>query len=394
MASDPERARIFRTNHGRQNGVKSADTGNTRGIQCDADRRNRPAITVHIHRFALTDRPRGFEAVHLRHLAVHDDQVVNMLVEGCNRLPSVTDDVDPASERQQVLADNLLIDRMVLRHQDADIQFRPLHNRVSVYFDLCRRSLVVGGTIGMRRQRVADSFSKVGLLEWLYQADDIAPPACRDCGRILSQRGKHDHGEICHHGILSDALDEVDSARPLRRVVDQRQVIGMTGSVREHQFRQRRLYRFQARADDAQIPQLALDDFLHFETVIKDQRTLSRKSYRAQSWRRIGLHNRTRNLHAKHRSATDFAVDLDPSSHDLDQLAHDRETQARAFNPAVGCAVDLPEGVKNTCESVLWYADTGVSDLYANSRLRIASVQRHDVNGDDAPVGKLDRVPG
>jgi hypothetical protein len=47
--------------------------------------------------FALADRPRGLEAVHLRHLNVHQHQVKAVTIESCQSLTAVFSHRHPVS---------------------------------------------------------------------------------------------------------------------------------------------------------------------------------------------------------------------------------------------------------------------------------------------------------
>ena len=65
------------------------------------------------------DPARRFEAVHDRHLAIHQDQVEAGCTTGLDRLGTVSAKMHAASESLQLFERQNLIDRVVFDHQDA-----------------------------------------------------------------------------------------------------------------------------------------------------------------------------------------------------------------------------------------------------------------------------------
>ena len=65
------------------------------------------------------DLPGCFEAVHLGHLDVHEDEVVRELLDGLDGLDAVRGDVGAVAHRLEDEERDLLVDRVVLGQQDA-----------------------------------------------------------------------------------------------------------------------------------------------------------------------------------------------------------------------------------------------------------------------------------
>ena len=74
--------------------------------------------------FGASYRGRRLVAVHLRHLHVHQHEPVARALNGPDRLAPVRDEVGRVTEAQEVLADDLADDRVVLRDQHARATFR------------------------------------------------------------------------------------------------------------------------------------------------------------------------------------------------------------------------------------------------------------------------------
>ena len=70
-------------------------------------------------------------------------------------------------------------------------------------------------------------------------------------------------------------------------------------------------------------------------------------------------------------AASDLAVDGQPPAHQLDQLARNRETEARAPVPTSRRTVRLAEGVEDLPLFVLGHADPGIDHLDFNIRFTI-----------------------
>ncbi len=67
----------------------------------------------------LANGSSGGIAVQDRHLTVHEDEVEAMHGEDLDRVPAVAHQVDLAAGRLEHSANHLLVDRMILHHQDA-----------------------------------------------------------------------------------------------------------------------------------------------------------------------------------------------------------------------------------------------------------------------------------
>ena len=72
-------------------------------------------------RFALADRAGGLEPIHLRHLAVHEDEIVGELGEELHRFETVGRHVDPAAQLLQEANGDFLVDHIVLDHEHAGV---------------------------------------------------------------------------------------------------------------------------------------------------------------------------------------------------------------------------------------------------------------------------------
>ena len=72
---------------------------------------------VLIRAFPAADLPRGCVAIHLRHLAIHEDQVVGQNAEHLYRLPAIRRQVRADAELFEHARGNLLVHDIVFRHQ-------------------------------------------------------------------------------------------------------------------------------------------------------------------------------------------------------------------------------------------------------------------------------------
>ena len=75
--------------------------------------------------FEAADPARRLEAVHLGHLAVHEDHVVGQLRPQLERFDAVRGDVHAAAELAQHAHGDLLVDRVVLGDERASARRLP-----------------------------------------------------------------------------------------------------------------------------------------------------------------------------------------------------------------------------------------------------------------------------
>jgi hypothetical protein len=69
-------------------------------------------------RFESPDRPRRLEPVHLRHVAIHEHDIVAAGLECFDRLCAVIHRARPRLQAGQRFGDHLAVDRTVISHQD------------------------------------------------------------------------------------------------------------------------------------------------------------------------------------------------------------------------------------------------------------------------------------
>ena len=69
--------------------------------------------------FLGADRARGLEAIHVGHLAIHEHQIVDGVIESRDGLPAIRDHVDVMSGLLQQAHGDLLIHPIVLGDQNA-----------------------------------------------------------------------------------------------------------------------------------------------------------------------------------------------------------------------------------------------------------------------------------
>ena len=105
--------------------------------------------------FQAPDLARRRIAVHVRHLAIHEDHVVGVAAETIQGLPAAGGHVDPATELGQRAERYLLVDPVVLLTTTASprigrplIDVRPRRPRVRVGDDPARRDLWRNGLFG------------------------------------------------------------------------------------------------------------------------------------------------------------------------------------------------------------------------------------------------------
>ena len=75
------------------------------------------------------DRGGRLEPVHLRHLDVHEDEIVGKIADRLDRFPAVGGDIDAVAQLGDQAGGDLLVDLIVLGHQDA--QAAGGHGRLS-----------------------------------------------------------------------------------------------------------------------------------------------------------------------------------------------------------------------------------------------------------------------
>ena len=73
-------------------------------------------------RLALTDQAGRLEPIHLRHLAIHEDDVVGERGEELHSFQPVGRHVDPAAQLLQEANGDFLIDHIVLHHEHAGVE--------------------------------------------------------------------------------------------------------------------------------------------------------------------------------------------------------------------------------------------------------------------------------
>ena len=326
---------------------------------------------------------RRFEAVHLRHLNVHEDDVVVTLGNGVDRFPSVPHDVHLVAALDEHGHGDLLVDGVVFRQQHAH---RTTRFRNGMARDDLGRRLFRSGEHGAQRFeeiRARDRFRQIPADAQLAAALAVAALARRcqhqqpgagqrlvganSCGELEAVHVRHLHIQNCQivrRSLRDGAAQRGQSIRGSGHFVD------LDGFGGQHTVK------------NAPIGLIVIDDE-HAPTGQRGNRSNpAGRSYFG------GQRNRKGELAA----ASHFTRDLELASHELHHALRDGETQAGSTVAARHGRVRLRELLEDRLPMFRRNADSRVADGKAQSHVIVRDRHRRDGDHNFALLGELDRV--
>ena len=334
-------------------------------------------------RLQIADRARGAEAIHLRHLAVHQHERITPAAQRLDRGASVRRDLAAVAQNLQHLLAHCQVYFVVLDQKDA--RFVPctarLHRRI------------------LRKRQAGPAFEqRVERGQQFFPAHRLGEPAPnselaqRRRAYVLPDRAQHQQFGARERCVLANAARKLQSVHLRHMHIEHRNAVRVTlGHRLQHRQRLRPARR--AVGADPFRAHLLAQDIAIGGVVIDDQHMQAAQA--APRRLRPGLaygNALERQDEPERRTLPQAALHVDFPTHQLDQLPADRKTQPGAAVAPGGAGIALPECLEDAFPLARFDADPGVAHLEAQHRLALAAATRGDSQHHFAPVGKLDRV--
>ena len=207
--------------HARRQTLLAATRQHLRG-----HRHNRNVL---VRAFPAADFPRGCVAIHLRHLAIHEDQVVGQKAEHLHRLPAVRRQVRTHAELFEHARGHLLVHDIVLGHQHPYRQAAEANRqRAAHLFDRAIRPDVSGNRrLVLPRPRRRERIQQLRLPHWFDQR------RVNRAALLLPDLDPLTDGSQQHHHRFADLRIRLDGARQLgavharHLVIENREMVGI-----------------------------------------------------------------------------------------------------------------------------------------------------------------------
>ena len=339
-------------------------------------RDDRQTLRLPADLFPLPDLARRFIAVHHRHLAVHQHDVVAAALHRGQRFLAVGHDVEFATERLQHVARDELVDAVVFGHQHAAVQAQRRAGGTD-------RRLLGGDAADGLRQCTVELVAAHRLGEISADAGFARP---RQLVGRMQRRHEHDaqprqRRVVAHGGGQRQAIH----ARHLH--VDDRQLEGVAVACGLAQLLQPGQAVVRRRAAHAHRLRVVVEDLGVGGVVVDHQHAaagqLARVGHRGQALRLL-----ERQREPERRALAFAALDADLAVHQVDQVAADRQAEAGAAEAPRRRAVGLRERREQALSGLVRNADAGV----ANADVQAPRVVHADGDDDLAAFGELDGV--
>ena len=282
---------------------------------------------------ALRDTARALEAIHLRHLHVEQDQIIDPLVQRLEDFEAIVRHVRAVAEFGQQAQADALVDGIVVGQQDAQR-------------DAAREAGIRPGGHGpvrlpshLHAQGPTKRIQELPGPDWLV--NENGNPQSRRPRIIATQphRGKQQEGQVVPRGLLADGFCERQAVLIRQLQINQRGVKslcfrnGFEGVSTAGGTFHDQTPLSGAMLDVTPVGGVVFDD----EQACAGQRRLRRlPSGRGGSGGGLGF-----NREMKRRALARVALHPNASAHQLRQLFADRQTQARATVAARGGGIYL-----------------------------------------------------
>ncbi len=341
-------------------------------------RRHRHDGHVAVRRVHGADAARGLEAVHARHVAVHQHQLVVLLREALERLDAVVGDGDFAAEALQHADRDFLVGAVVLDHENAAVA------------EAVARPGAFGARHETRRRRLVDE-QRAQAVEQRRAAQRLAERLRDRQPREPVAVGARAHAEA--HHVLRAAPERVDEGlggRIDQALVDDRDVEANRGA---RERRGRGGDRVHRRELHALAGQHGGHRALHQRVVVAEQHAgLARQRQQRARLPAALARADERQFEVEPAAAAGDAVHRDLPAHQPHQFAADRQPQPRAAVTAGGGAVGLREGLEDLLLHRGVDAHARVGDLEAQPEVHAVFLDQRHRRADRAGFGELDRV--
>ncbi len=335
-----------------------------------------------------TDRRRGLEPVHVRHLDVHQHQVEAAFLDRPQRLASVLHRDHDVPLLLEEPRHHAAVDEIVLRHEDG--QGPPMVPQGVARHELLPGVRDGGVQHGAHRLQELQRVDRLGEI-----AGDPQLTAARGVAS-LPGRGQHDDLEVPETGLRADRLRHHEAV--LLRQLD----------VEEHQGARRSLVARAAQGLQGGVA--ALDrqgreppGSQHFDevpavgrVVVHDQDGPSLECLELGAPGAPGAPHRLQadaGGEGEDAAAARRALDRDPATHHLDELGGDRQAQPGAAVAPRGRSVDLGERLEDQRLLLRRNPDPRVNDVEPQNEPVAATILHPDPHRHLAAFGELDRVP-
>ena len=308
--------------------------------------------------FELAEAASGGVAVHFRHLAIHQHDIVMDAVDGFERLKPVGRDVGRETEFLQLLQGHFLIDDVVLGQQDLEVTAQGDRLVLAGFRRVGRRALAGRGhdaEQGLEQLSLLDGFDQPGFDASLLHGGRMDP---------LAHRGQDHHLGMAKPRVGLDFLGHRQAVHPGHHHVQDDQAIGIPGRDRLVQCGER-LEPAGHRAAVAHVPaqDLMVKDRAVGRVVIHNERANAPQGLRVRRRLDLGMllfgqaHREPEN-----RTLARRAGDTDLAPHDFHQPPGDGQAQTRTAIFPGGGFVRLLEGVEQPLPRLRGNANAGVGD--------------------------------
>jgi hypothetical protein len=333
----------------------------------------------------FADEPGGPQAVHHRHLHVHQDQVEAAAPRRLDRLGAVRHRLDAEADLLEDGAGQEGVDLVVFGQQHAAVAGRVGdRRRRGGRLGPVSRSAALGDKLGQAidQRLLSDGLGQESL------EPGLAGLVRR---RRRADRRSQDQRRLPQRWIGPDVHRHRVAAHAGHHVVHEHHVVGCAARVGVHDGGERARAVGGLRHDRALGLELAREDAAIDLDVVDHQDLLALQGA-ARLRLDAGVGAGQRQFHPEHAAAARAVVHPDAPAHQLDELATDREAEAGAAELARDRAVGLLELLEHAPLRLARHADAGVLHFQPQGRPAAGRRGRPDLDGDIAGLGELDGV--
>ena len=319
--------------------------------------------------FHLADLRGGGEAVHLRHLAVHEHRVVAGARHRLHRFAPVVGDVHSVAQLLEDPHRHLLVHLVVLGHEHAGGE-----GRAGLAQAVARDE---GGAGGSAHQDLGQAVVQVGLVHRLGEVAGDAGAGRLRAVALLAEGREQDELHRGQGRVGLDGAGEGETIHVRHLEVEHGQVEGGAAGGRRAQGGKGAgpvLHRGDAQPPVGEL--LAKDLAIGGVVVHHEDAPAGQPGGRYRCRRRLAGLALEAGGEPEGAALARMAVHVDGPPHEADQPLRDREAQSGAAVPTGGGAVGLDEGLEQARPQLRGDADAGVADLEADPGVAGAALQR------------------
>ena len=337
--------------------------------------------------FALADLRGGGVAIQLRHLAIHEHEIVGFARQRGERLAAVGDDVGGETELFEQAERDLLVDDVVLGEEDADAGFFRGSLGCSRVWQLRR------GGGGGPFPRAGEAGVELGLPDRFVEAGAEPGEALRFLVGMLGHGGEHDEPRGGERGLGGDGAGELEAVEKRHLHIEDREIErrALGGGLVELEQRLETV----GGAGVADLPggELVFEDAAVGDVVVHHQHAQAgepggRRTRGGRTGRGLGQPHGE----PERRTFSHLALHADLAAHAGGELARNGEAEpGAAVFPRDG-RIALRKGMEKRVPDFRRDADAGVGDGETQRGVALGLALARDADHDFAACGELDGV--